>query len=562
MRDRHRWAAARVVWCASGAGMLVVAAACSGEDPSLGTTSASQRNAESFQWITVVNNNDTMPESGAMGEPDRLFNSYNPPAVNASGLVVFRARSRGGQGSGPPSRGIYTRDVSPPRPENNPIEIVADANADTPTPIPEPNNTDAFFIEFPSVPRVDAETELVSTRGQSQPVWTYTLPDGTETRVGTAGVYTRSGPDDELFTAASLLGAVPGFERFAVPGVTPTTRFDVFPGAPSPTATGDFGAITFKGNWTEGDVQKTGVFYRHLTSTGSEAAVQLIANSDTPIPNASDPVTFGSTAPPTASGDEMVFVGLDDEDAPTEGGIYLAPLTPSPTLTTLVGIGDPVPGVDGAAFTRFGEGLSFDGRFVSFWAAWGSDTRTLTLICPTEGNRDRIAFCNEQFPDGFDVEVPVHQGFFVHDTDTGDTSLVAQTGERFVDFLYWAFTGAPAEEDREPPRWRSSAFAAVSSRGANARLAFKARSADYADNAYVNAVDGIFLGGSQGNAPLTTVVDTTTDGQSLDPEAPAGSTVTEVGIERDGYRDRWLVINASIGTEEEGLAGIYATTAR
>ena len=35
--------------------------------------------------------------------------------------------------------------------------------------------------------------------------------------------------------------------------------------------------------------------------------------------------------------------------------------------------------------------------------------------------------------------------------------------------------------------------------------------------------------------------------------------VTEMGIERDGFRGNSLVINASMGTEEAGWAGIYLT---
>ena len=46
-----------------------------------------------FDWATVVNNNDLMP--GAPNE--RTFNSYNQPSVNLNGLVVIRARSKGGE---------------------------------------------------------------------------------------------------------------------------------------------------------------------------------------------------------------------------------------------------------------------------------------------------------------------------------------------------------------------------------------------------------------------------------------------------------------------------------
>ncbi len=53
-----------------------------------------------FDWATVVNNNDSMPTRGCELDPEkcRPFNSYNPPSVNEEGLVVFRARSRGRPG--------------------------------------------------------------------------------------------------------------------------------------------------------------------------------------------------------------------------------------------------------------------------------------------------------------------------------------------------------------------------------------------------------------------------------------------------------------------------------
>jgi len=50
-------------------------------------------------------------------------------------------------------------------------------------------------------------------------------------------------------------------------------------------------------------------------------------------------------------------------------------------------------------------------------------------------------------------------------------------------------------------------------------------------------------------------------GQSRD--APVGSVVTEVGLERKGLRGDWLAVNAKMGveglTEEAGMAGIYVT---
>ena len=133
--------------------------------------------------------------------------------------------------------------------------------------------------------------------------------------------------DGTLTSAATLLGAVPGFERFAVPGTSPAIRFDQFPGSPAVDGT----TVVYKGNYTDGILGKTGVFYRDVASANS--ATQAIASSDTRIPNQPESdgtVTFGSTAPPSAAGGRAVFTGLDIEEAPTLGGIYLAPDRPEP----------------------------------------------------------------------------------------------------------------------------------------------------------------------------------------------------------------------------------------
>ncbi len=62
-------------------------------------------------------------------------------------------------------------------------------------------------------------------------------------------------PEGPLITGASNLGAVPGFEIFAVPG-TNGIKFDVFPGAPAVTVHAAGSAVSrtpmivFKGNYT------------------------------------------------------------------------------------------------------------------------------------------------------------------------------------------------------------------------------------------------------------------------------------------------------------------------
>ena len=563
---------------------------------SMGATAAAEPKAEpTFDWTTVVNNTDLMPPLEV-----RNFNSYNQPSVNLDGLVVIRARSRGGPPLGQPTHGIYTRDMST---AGNPIISILDRT----TLVPYPNNLDTTFVETPSFPRIDMSSDTIATRGNHQPVWNYVIgidPDTGEpikTRAGTTGIYTN--PFGDLTTGAAKLGDVPEFSFFEVPEF-PGIRFEVFPGAPSVTE-GD--TIVFKGNYTAPDGSaRTGVYYRELDNApaGGTSPVVLIANStDTLIPD-SDTV-FGSTAPPSAAGQRVVFAGFDDEDAPTLGGIYLAALQPQPPLDTLVSIGERVPGESrNDTFNGLGEGGAFDGRFVGFWGAWGEQTKTVRLYCAEEGNRDRIDYCNQELvcedtgeilgdeksicddetDPNFgiscyqDKEVPVNQGIFVHDIDTDRTRVVAKTGAPFDEFLFWNYSGKTPcvggghseegdEDDGEPARWRSSAFVAVAGGvGATFNTVFKARTGELVDGVYADPVDGIYLrrgpGQGQGQA-IVTVLDTTMDGQALDPEAPVDSTITELGLEREGLRGDWLTVNAKMGIEggeeEDDMAGIYLT---
>jgi len=546
------------------------------------TPGASARPAV-FDWQVVVNNGDFMPTDDCDPAdpsipPCRTFNSYNQPSVNASQVVVIRARSRGGPDLGQPVHGIYTRDMA----AGTPVAKIFDRN----TPVPQPNNLGTTFIEPPSFPRIDIWSDTIATRGNHQPVWTVLDPDTGEIleQVGTTGIYTN--PFGDLITGASKLGAVTEFSFFEVPD-EPGIPFDVFPGAPAVT---DGAIIVFKGNYTLNSLGRTGVYYRELANqpipldgtslipAGGINPVVLIANNtDTFIPGTT--TVFGSTAPPSAAGGHAVFAGFDNEDNPTLGGIYLAWLdgTPQPPLTTLVSIGAQVPGEPSRnTFNRLGEGVSFDGRFVAFWGAWGAQTKTLVLQCPTEGNADRLAFCNAQHPSGFTTTVPLHQGVFVHDTRTGRTHVVAKTPADFDDFVYWNFSGrVPGmgegeDDDGEPARWRSTAFVAVSGLvdgsliDATFHTAFKARTGDVVDGAYLDPVDGVYLRQGPGQSPISTLVQTGMDGTILDPDAFDVETgavlpVTEMGIERDGFRGNTLVVNASMGSEETGWAGIYLT---
>ncbi len=284
--------------------------------------------------------------------------------------------------------------------------------------------------------------------------------------------------------------------------------------------------------------------------------VVRIADTDTIIPGTKR-TKFGSTAPPSAAKRLAVFAGFDNEASPTKGGIYRAPLNgPSPKLTTLVKIGGQVPGEKkGTVFNRLGEGLSFDGRFVAFWGAWGSATRKLVLQCPEEGNAARLAYCRELYPNGFATTVPINQGIFVYDTVSRTTAVVAKAPSNFSDFVYWNFSGrvpgvgegGEDDDTGEPARWRSASFLAVSGlvdgalADANFHVAFKARTGKVVDGAYVDPVDGIYLRKGPGKAPIAAVVETGMDGTLIDPDGcrSAGTQVTDPGHD-DGPRARRL----------------------
>ena len=519
-----------------------------------------------LSWQTVVNNGVTVPGD------TRKFNSYNQPSVNMYGLVVFRARSKGGT-SGEPAHGVFLRDMH----ALTPLTTLFDRT----TSVPQPNNLSMNFTEPPSFPRIDMWSSTVASRGGHAPVWEYQT--GTDpvtqlaliTRAGTTGIYTN--PFGSLITGEDNLGMDPEFNFFRVPeATTGDVKFDVFPGAPAVT---NGNMIVFKGNYSVPDLSdpsgaatigKTGVYYRTLTDTplsdgngnvlgeagGGNKLVKLIANSDTMIPGSKN-VPFGSTAPPTAVGWNAVFAGFDNEDAPTKGGIYLAKLNgpgPTPQLTPLVQIGDPVPGQKdpSAKFNKLGEAVSYDGRFVAFWGAWGDETVGLILQCPTDGNKARVAYCKLLYngdgvnagrvsSDGFHTVVPKNQGIFVRDTNKGGITwaVATTTNGEFSDFVNWNFSGKVppppegptpgqiaalggsgsgegggsaegggsgegggmegGEEDGEPARWRSGSFVAVSgmvesqTKLGNPYIAFKARTGSVVNGVYQAPTDGIYL---------------------------------------------------------------------
>ena len=507
-------------------------------------TGASQPSGPALTWSTVVDSSDPIP-----GVPGYVrFNSFNQPSVNADGVVVFRARSRGPQ----PVHGIYLRDMAL---GTDPSMVM-----DRSTAVPQPNNEGMLFTEFPSFPRIDLSSTAVVSRGQSPPLWRYILADGSESVIGTSGIYTTAG--GSLQTGMSTVGPLPGFAEFAVPDLTPAARFEVFPSAPAIT---DGTLLVFKGNYTEGGVKKTGAYFRDLAAPDAPAI--RLAATGTPIPGSRRrSAMIGEVGPPSAAARSAVFVAWDDEQQPTAGGIYLTPLVAAPKPRTLVSIGSQVPGeAKGVTFRQLGDGLAFDGRYVAFWGSWGSDTRDVTLSCPDEGNAVRLAYCLEH-DDGAVRAVPVHQGVFVYDTRTERSTRVASTGADILDFQYWGYSGHPptagegGEEGHEPPAWRSSTFVAVSASPLGFQVAYKGATPSGADRLYLASGPG------RSRAPLALLETGTTPASTFDPAAPEGSVVTSIGIEREGFRNGWLAVTASMSapttTSDEGTAGVYVARVR
>jgi hypothetical protein len=514
-----------------------------------------------LSWSTVVNNNLVMPYSSYN------FNSYSQPSVNSNGLVVFKGQSSiatSGAGTDTllvPSgslTGIYTRLMS-----SGHSQVVR--IADTSTTVPSPNNTKyngqyALFTEFPNFPRIDIAQSTVAFRGQHLPVYTYTPKGGSKTSVGSAGIY--SNPVFSLSTGVGQMAAAPGYSYFQVPGAASGTHFDQFPGAPAIDCSS---ILAFQGNYTEAGISETGVYYRDLLANFGQAPVGLIANTSTLIPNqpSGGTVTFGALAAPSAVNNELVFTGWDNQQNPALAGIYLAPAKPTPQLQTLVGLQTQVPGeADGVTFTQLGGSLGYDGRYVAFWGAWGSETKPILLTCPTTGIPSVIATCNSMYPNGYQTTVPVHQGIFVYDTATSQLVSVAKAPGEFDGFLYWVFYGRAAgtpdpnvgpDVIPEPPAWRSFPYLSVSGQsGAQFQIVFKAQS---------GAVDGVFLAQGPAAAPIETVLDTTMQAQGLDPQAPVAASIVGLGMERDGFRGNWFVLTGSMldSSTSQGMAGVYVT---
>lgn len=525
----------------------------------------STTNATPFSnWAIVVNNADIAPDT-----TDSFF-SYNQPSINDDGMVVIRARakapksktqtqkSQGGEGG--ITSGIYTRDMSIP---NAPINAVAVRGDQIPLPNNILNPGPSTFNEFPSFPRIDASSSILAFRAQSTPSWEVTLEDGTDTRSGTSGLYYSTTNTKPPVTGIRNIIAENGFPQYLVPGTT-DIRFEQFPGAPSPTGN----LITFKGNWTDADGNsQTGVYYRDISADGGTSPFPVVeiarrggAIPGEALPGESSSAIFGSTAPPSAAAGKMVFTGLDNEDAPTAGGIFMADLSEQSRLTTVAGFNTSVPNDNSHTLKAFGEALSFDGRYVGFWAGWGDDYFTKTVNCGSDGNSSLLGACVKGSNDGegnYAMNVIKKQGIFLADTLEKELFLVAETGDLYDDFLFWNYSGKPpgtehGEDDGEGPRWRSSAFLAVD----DDNVIFKALKSDE---------EGIFgardvTSDQFAYDDIFTILKTGWNGGLLDPRAE-NLPIVSLGIERDGFRNGHLALTASMTDGEDRWAGVYVASA-
>lgn len=543
-------------------------------------------------WTTVVNNGDKLPEGSSTKE--KWFFSYNQPSINDEGVVVFRARAKGikggeegstvenasestgvsievkkegsgggGEEGGGTIEGIFTRDMLV---ADSPILAVAVRGQNVPPPYgPDGENVEGSglgsYNGFPSFPRIDASSDTLAFRGQSTPSYVASV-DGKDVKSGTSGLYAILDNTDDLITGIRNIEPNGGVANYFVPGEG--VRFEQFPGAPSPTGS----IITFKGNWTDTDNKgQTGVYYRDMLADGN---VVKIAERGDFIPEAALPLgmlsaTFDSTSPPSAAAGKMVFTGLDFEANPTAGGIFMAELKEGAALKTVAGFQTEVPSNylpspgsisspvnNPSTLNSFGEGLSFDGRYVGFWAGWGDEKSERQLKCKSDG-KDKG--CAEET-----VNVSKNQGIFLADTETESLFLVAQTGptfegqtDYFEDFLFWNFSGnSSGEEGIESARWRSSAFLAVDGND----IVFKGLKANGEVGLYgalnVDVTDKFDYDN------LFTILTIGMDGGVLDGMAK-GLPIVSLGIERDGFRNGKLAIAASMTDGDNSWAGIYTS---
>ena len=212
-----------------------------------------------FVWNTVANSADAIP-----GGDGRKFNSFNQPSVNAAGRVVLRARSRGGQGAGEPLRGIYARPMAgTPGPLVSVFDKLTECRRRTTPSIRDSSAPSPNFRHFRESAWRTTPCPRAHSRSRCRPTRPPTAPKpGSAPPASTRQTRGRADQRDDPTRRGTRLRVL------RVPGATPATQFDQFPGAP---AVADANTVAFKGNYTEGITSKTGIFFRSFSDTGVPA---------------------------------------------------------------------------------------------------------------------------------------------------------------------------------------------------------------------------------------------------------------------------------------------------
>ena len=414
------------------------------------------------------------------------------------------------------------------------------------------------------------------------------------------------------------------FPQFGVPNEHEGTAFTGFPGTSTLGGSryvafkGTWSGYDHMGLHHD---DMTGLFIRDLA--GQEEVLRQVIATDMDLPHSSLALNHARVeyiGAPSACDNNLVFYAADDEDdddhhldtkgdgdEPRNGGIYRTTFTtPSgiasgsssdPSgLIPVVLLGDEVPGLDHhEEFEELSEAVSINARWIAFWGAWNHDHHRTRWECPSEEEDPELSkYCQHQedialHHDGFEVDVREHQGIFVYDIQTGTTVLVAQTGHHDGDiesFVTWEFSGTVPNDDHhlggghdgrdeiptdesEPAAWRMKTYASIEtatsfgSDESHFRIAFKAFVRNRYDKTFTppQPVESIFIAEGPGGAAPVAVISTGELGTTLDPDAPAGSTIRALGMEREALRDGWFVISAKMYDHEteQSWAGVYSS---
>ena len=508
----------------------------------LGATSASL----AATWRPLVNTLDTVP-----GSTTTKFVRYSAPSINGLLTAVFRAEGADG------SAGVYARNLNPVSAAKGPLITIAQSGGI----VPQPNNLGALFDDFSDFPRIDKSASSISLVGLHGPVWTPAPP-----QLGKSGIFVTDIKKTplSLTTAVSQLGSLQGFSKWQVPNAPAGTTFDRVTYASNRTIAGVL-HVVFRGEYQDGGPQH-GVYYRAMDPANTSPIYSLRNTKTSLIPGLANTL-FGYLSPPSAGGyDTAALIGLDkpivwtSTQNPTWGAVSKMHLTKNAYFPSYVKLGYKVPGVSGAAyFTRFGDTVSWNGRYILFWGSWGTAFKPVKMVCPTEGDPEAIQSCNAKYqttPTPV-MQVPVNQAIVIFDDRPKTSRLIDRTNGTGDDFVFWKYSSADQT-------WHPSIQLALDSEANSLPspqtwVAFKMRKGVIgpADGLWSSFSDHIYLTVGL-NAKTDLLATGTTDGIVLDPKA-TGMKVVELELEREGLRNKILGVQARMQNlaGSGGLAGIY-----